>query len=278
MDGAHSVIEAYASAHPREMARLLESIDHSDSLAVLGRLPASLSGELLRHISPPTGGLYLSELPSQVAARIIDRTAVDLAAVILRHIEQSPRGYILDLAEPMRARLIRQLLAYPAESAGALVDPSVLTLPDDITAREALERVKKGFTNSMYYIYVVGADDILVGVINLRELLLARPEELLAHFMKQDLETLPALAAVESIVSHPGWQRFHALPVVEGRLFRGAIRYETLRLLEQRLVNNRPTAEVTRTALSLGELYSIGISGLFNWAFSYLTLDSKNNR
>ena len=71
-------------------------------------------------------------------------------------------------------------------------------------------------------------------------------------------------ATSESIVAHPAWKRIHALPVVErdGR-FVGVIRYESVRQLEGRLLEQDVEDHAARTATALGEVYALGLLGLF---------------
>jgi hypothetical protein len=87
----------------------------------------------------------------------------------------------------------------------------------------------------------------------------------------RQVEALAARASGESIVANPAWRRFHALPVVEtnGR-FVGVMRYDSLRELEQRLAGGVHEDLAAETATALGELYGLGLRGIFEWAASAL--------
>ena len=142
------------------------------------------------------------------------------------------------------------------------MDPRALALPDDLAISEALKRVRRSPQNVLYYMYVVDRDQRLVGVLNLRELMLASPKTTLSSAMQPNVARLPALADLMAIVAHPGWRDFHALPVVDaGDTFIGVIRYETLRRLEDE-TGAPPYNQAVATVLSLGELCWIGFAGM----------------
>jgi magnesium transporter len=128
---------------------------------------------------------------------------------------------------------LQRLLRYAEGTAGALMDPSVLSVSENVTAEEALERLRRSPQHALYYVYVVSGDQRLVGVMNIRELMAARPDQRLGMVAILTVESLPARSSWQSIVAHPAWKRFHALPVVEadGRLL-GALRYEAVRTRE----------------------------------------------
>ncbi len=74
---------------------------------------------------------------------------------------------------------------------------------------------------------------------------------------------MPAWTPTTAVRTHPGWRSFHALPVTdeEGRLV-GAIRYQTLRRLEQEIDAARGEQITTQTVGALGELFHLGVAGM----------------
>jgi hypothetical protein len=81
--------------------------------------------------------------------------------------------------------------------------------------------------------------------------------------MHKRVERLPASASLSAILLHPAWREFHALPVTDPQeSFLGAIRYKTLKRLEQESARQRPPDESLTALLSLGELCWIGFAGM----------------
>jgi magnesium transporter len=165
--------------------------------------------------------------------------------------------------EEDRREALHRLLAHPEGTAGGLMDSLVLALPDDVEAEGAVERVRQSPQRALAYLYVVDRAGRLSGVTSLHELMAAPAEKRLAEVMHTPVMRLRADDDRRAILVHPGWNEYHALPVVdvEGR-FLGAVRYETLRRLETEGEQDRGERAVS-VAVSLGELYWLGLSGLF---------------
>jgi len=162
-----------------------------------------------------------------------------------------------DTREPLA-----RILPYPLGTAGAAMDPAVFRLPDDVIVADARARLRLAARDLLYYVYVVDREQHLVGVLDIPELLLAPARERLSAVMRRDVDQLSAWMPVAMVQEHPGWQQFHALPVVdeEQRLL-GAIRYQTLRQIEQESGERAPDATLL-TARALGELFQISTTGL----------------
>ncbi|HMJ15719.1 MAG TPA: CBS domain-containing protein [Polyangiaceae bacterium] len=270
MDAEFSIIEAFAASHPEDVARVLEESDESGAAALLSTLGPGRAAPVIREMVPTLAARRLDRLPADEAARITEELGLDATAALLRRLSAAPRGAILDAVAPgTRERSLRALLAHAPDTAGALMDPLVLAVPEDIRVREALERVRSEPANAMFYVYVVGGRGQLVGVVNQRELMLAPADAVVRSIMAAPPERLPANASAQAIVAHPAWRRVHALPVVDrqGR-FLGAIRYKTARRLEHELgrATKAPSPEVTARALA--ELYGLAFAGMGEWALT----------
>jgi Mg/Co/Ni transporter MgtE len=100
--------------------------------------------------------------------------------------------------------------------------------------------VRKTAELARYNLYVVDQGGRLVGALNLRELLLARSRTLLSDLMVRDPHRVQGKADRATVLTHPGWKEVHALPVVDAdETYLGAIRYRTLRELEEELLAPR---------------------------------------
>lgn len=268
MDADISLIEEFAAAHPEDVARVLEEYEEPGAAELLAELGADRAAQVLREMVPVLAARRLERLPASEAARTIEMLGVDSAAALLRRVDPPERRALLGLLPDGRnERSLRLLLAHAPGTAGAVMDPLVLAVPADVSAREALDRVRADPRNAMFYVYVLGGKGELVGVLNHRELMLAPPEAKVSSLMTTPPQMLQDNASVQAIVAHPAWQRVHALPVVDKRgTFLGAIRYKTARKLEYDLGRavRAPSPEVT--ARALGELYALAFGGLGAWA------------
>jgi magnesium transporter len=248
-------------SQPEEAARALERLPAARVAGFLETPPPRAVARVLAPMHADAAAAVLAGLPAERAARILEELSVDAGALRLRHLDAAVRDAILEALPARRSRALGSVLRYPEHSAGALMDPDVLALPADLSVGEALERVRVAARNARYNLYVVDRNDRLVGVVNLRELLLASADDTLGAIMRGRVHRIAARADRRSILAHPGWRDVHALPVVDERgAYLGAIRYRTLRRLEAELRGAPPDAGAT--ARALGDLFRTGASAM----------------
>lgn len=266
-----ALLDAFVSKHPVDAARAIRGMEIPHVAAVLERLPASSAQLLLTRLPPLLAARGLETLGRDAAAELVSATPPSGSALILRSMTRDSREAILERLGHERRKSLSVLLRHSPGTAGALMDPEVLSVHEDATVREALDSLLRSPQHSLYYLYLVNDEQRLVGVVNTRELMESKPELPVGLAATRRVDSLPARASAESIVASPAWRRFHALPVVEtdGR-FLGVLRYETLRQLEERLAGRMQEDDAAETAAALGELYGLGLRGIFEWAASAL--------
>lgn len=253
---------AFLEAHPEDAARVLERLPPKEQAKLLANAPAG-AGKVMARMAPPTAATCLALMNAERALHIVRELSLDFRLALLRCMPDHDRERLLQALGAEEGEPLRTLLHYPDNSAGALMDPYLLTVPDDITAGEALRRMRSSHRPVLYYLYVLDREHRLVGVTTLRELMRARPSYALSSVMRREVVHLPAAIRSDDIVKNPHWHEFHALPVVDeqGR-FLGAIRHETLRRVEQEVAQNSHKGGTVDTLLALGELYWVGLASM----------------
>ena len=265
MEAEYLVSQMFIKAHPQEAARLLESLPIEETVSFLADTSVDTAAQVIALMGLSAAIQCLKLLEPKQSGDILKTFHLDTMAVLCRRLTPLERDPILnvlpnDIKTPLNMRL-----SFPEGSAGALMDPQVLTLSPDLPASIALERVRKYADQAMYYLYVVNENQKLVGVLNVRELMLAPPNALISSLMHTHLEKLSVQASYQTILEHTGWQKVHAIPVVDNAdIFVGTIRYETLRRIEQDVRTHLSTDGIQTVGTALGELYRIGLSGLMN--------------
>jgi magnesium transporter len=252
----------FAEEHPADAALILERLPISEAAAFLEQLPPRLAATVVQKMASSTAAECIARLSPQRYSLVISVLPLDVAAGLLRRLSTEMQEHLLHQAPGDVAGLLGRLLRYPENCAGALMDPHVLALPQDITVGEALTRVRRAPRRALYYLYVIDRDQRLVGVLNLRELMLAASRDVLAAAMRREVISIPALAERTAIIEHLGWRQVHALPVVDDQgLFLGVLRYETLRRIENETKSPPPAASALDAVLTFSELCWIGLTG-----------------
>ncbi len=256
------LVERFVQSYPAEAGRVLERFSADRAARFLEQLTEKNAARLLTRMGPNAGAAALHALDADRAQRLVTELAPHAAAELLRHGTPELQKTLLDAMEPSRARAIQKLLHYPPETAGALADPLVLALPDDLSVAEAQRQLSRTPHGLLYYIYVVDRQHRLVGVVDMRELFLASRKEALSAVMHRQLTALEDWVSTAGIAVHPGWADYDALPVVDVHgTFVGAIKYRALRQRLTDTAGDRTRAAAFVTALfNMGELYWVGLS------------------
>jgi magnesium transporter len=248
----------FAADHPEDAAAALEQLSFPDAAALLVELDAGDAAQLIAHLSAALAVDCLKTMPDGMVASLLGELPIDLAARILMRADDETRQRWLAVLPAERAEFLRRKLRYPPGTAGALVDPLVLALPEDLSVAEAQKQLRRSPERAYYYVYVVDRDQRLVGALDIRELLLANTKDTLGAVMHRDVARISAHADVAAVAAHAGWRDLDALPVVDAAgLFFGIIRHRTMRQLSAPGAGRQP---VMQTLVSLGELYWTGLS------------------
>ena len=263
MERSPDLTHSFIRDHAAEAARVLENHPLDELVDLLSGMPPDLSAALYEAMEASTAAACLERVEATRAGAALELLALERAAPLLRRVGPEAREAILRLLPPEPGQHLELLLSSREGTAGALMDPRMLTLPAEVTAGEALDRVRANPEQATSYSFVVERDETLAGVLSLRELLAADSERPVSTLMRRDVVCLRMDDSLASVRVHPGWMEFHILPVLDGRgRFAGALRHRTLRRETGVQDQGRPDQAGT----ALGELYRIGLSALVNGA------------
>jgi magnesium transporter len=188
-----------------------------------------LSGELAG-CEPPEAASLLENESGETCARALERMNPAQAIATLAQMPEDARRAALAAADPQWAMQWKRNEAFEENTIGRMMGPALAVMPPDLTIAEAVTKlediVKKALVS---YIFVVGDDDKLIGVLVFREMLLAKRDQPLAEVMIRDpfflAADMPVIDAMRAMVTrhHPSY------PVCDrdGRLV-GVMRGETL--------------------------------------------------
>jgi magnesium transporter len=148
---------------------------------------------------------------------LLEWMAADNRDDLLRELDPEFVEEILPLVAKAERHDIRMLLSCPEGSAGSLMTTEYASLPADITAGEAIARLRMQApdSESIYYIYVLDAERHLVGFVSLRDLILAKPTALVADLMQRDVITVRMDESQDKVVDLLARFDFIAIPVVD---------------------------------------------------------------
>jgi magnesium transporter len=208
--------------HPADLASIIDQLAPRDRAGILASLDDEAAADAIEEMEPETQVEVLEDLTPERAADILEEMSPDDAADLVADLSDTARAEILELMERDEADEVRELLGYPEESAGGIMTTEYIAIPATLTAAETIERLRElePDAETIYYIYVVDDDGRLVGVLSLRDLIVAKPETLVRDFMFAEPVAVGTLASHEEVAQIVARYNLLAVPVIddEGRL------------------------------------------------------------
>ena len=174
-----------AQLHPADLADIIEDLDIHQRSAVFRSLDVETAAEMLEETDPKIQVRLIEELSTEKASDIIEEMSLSEAADLLGDLPKDRAEGILKEMEREAAEDVKELLAHPEEKAGGLMTTSYLSFAADLTAGEAMAQVRLEAEDMdlIYYLYVVDPEEHVLGVISLRDLLVAPPGTKLSELM-----------------------------------------------------------------------------------------------
>jgi magnesium transporter len=202
---------------PAEWAELIPRLDGMEVATLVTWLPEELLADTLAEIDPVQAARILRALSRAAAADILEEMDPDDATDIIGQLRGAEAEQILTEMEPSEAAEIRELLEYPADTAGGIMTPAYVAVRPDMTV-EAAERLLRRLVEeaeTVYYVYVVDEQRHLLGVLSLHRLVLVPPKTKVRDVMVTDVVRVRADADRESVARLLMDRNFLAVPVVD---------------------------------------------------------------
>ena len=203
--------------HPADIAEIVDQLSINDSITILNSLDDEIAADALEEISPERQVSLFEEMETKRAADILEEMSPDDAADLIGELSEDRAQELLDLMDPEEAKDVESLLKYPEDTAGGIMTTEFAAVKEGLTARQTLNALRKmaGEVESIYYIYVLSNFNSLVGVMSLRELLLAEPEQKITEFMHRDIISVDVMEEEHDVAKKIAKYNLLAVPVVK---------------------------------------------------------------
>jgi magnesium transporter len=224
------------NALPR-VAKLLQKSRHEDIASVMRYLEESQRQQVFDLLpADEDRAATLSELdehicleivqgrPVEQMAKVIELMEVDDQTNLLAELPEKLRSAILQALTPDEARELKDLLDYERDTAGGIMSTDFFYLSEQITCSEAISALQSAEDIEMaFYIYVVNAEMILLGVVSLRALLTHPPQTLLSEIKISDVISVTIDQDQEEVAQLAARYNLLAIPVKEGQKLVGIV-------------------------------------------------------
>jgi magnesium transporter len=209
------VIEAL---YPADLASVVRELPTDDQIRVFRLLSSPGAAAVLSELDDPTLRDLVRTLDEGEVSRILDSMPSDHVVEVVEDLPREEAEKILDLMEEEKSEEVQELLEYPEGTAGRLMSPRFVAVPERATVGEAIEHIRKAATgDGAFYLYVLDDHEHLVGFVPLHRLLAADPATPVLAIRSEDVASV-AVDTDQEEVAHLV-RRYNVLevPVVDDR-------------------------------------------------------------
>lgn len=224
-----ALVGTFLRTFPDEVARRLETTPSEEVADLLGTQAPRDTARVIERLTPIWGARVLSLIAAAPVWEILQHIELTKLAGLLSQMKPQDRDRLLELLPPPAAREVRELMTYPPDTAGRLMDPKALTFRPDMTVEECLARLREVRPGRIYEVFVVDEDTQLVGSVPLQSLAVASPTVTIQHLLQKTPYFVHAMAPKDEVADLLTQGKLTTLPVVDldGRLL-GVIRHDAL--------------------------------------------------
>ncbi len=192
--------------HPSDLADIIEDMSKNYQTPIFSSLDEEHAADVLEELKVKEQVHIIESLPLEKAADVLEKMPANEAADLMDHLEEDKTEQLLLEMEPEASEEVRDLLEYPDGTIGSLMTSDILTFSAEQTIADVMEyiKVEKPEMESLYSLFVVDADNVLEGIISMRDLLVTDPQTPLDKVMNTNLYSVndyDRLDAISGIVS-----------------------------------------------------------------------------
>ena len=208
-----------ATMNPSDIAAIFTAMEYKDITLMFRLLPKELAAETFVEMEPDDQEALIKSFSDNELKEVLDELYVDDAADLVEEMPANVVKRILKNVDPEMRSSINQILRYPEYSAGSIMTTEYVSLRPTMTVEEAILRIRRQGVDkeTIYTCYVTAKDRTLIGMVTVKDLLLAPDDEMLIQdLMVTNLIFVNTKTDQEEVARMFSRYNFLALPVVDG--------------------------------------------------------------
>ena len=208
-----------STMNPSDVAGLFDGLEEKQIPLMYRLLPKELAAETFVEMEADAQELLIRGFSDNELKEVLDELYVDDAADLVEEMPANVVNRILKNADPEMRKSINQILRYPEYSAGSIMTTEFVSLRANMTVEEAILRIRRQGVDkeTIYTCYVLSKDRKLIGIVTVKDLLLAADDEMtIEELMLTNVIYVNTKTDQEEVAQMFSKYNFLAMPVVDG--------------------------------------------------------------
>ena len=214
LEGAKSLL---IPVQPVDIAEAIEGLPQSSQLIAFRLLSKSEAIEVYEYLNTEVQQSLIQEFKRQDVLDIVDKMSPDDRARMFDELPAKIVRRLLSQLSPGERQATAILLGYGEDTAGRIMTPEYISLKENLTVSQTLERIRSlaNASEVVYYLYVTNASRQLKGIVSLRDLVITPPDTTLGEIMARDVVFVHTDTDQEEVAKTIQRYDLLALPVVD---------------------------------------------------------------
>jgi len=211
--------ETLETFEPVEVAELLRSMSLSKKLSIFSILHVDFSARVFEEFETDEQMEIIEGINKSRQAELLDELHPDDRVDFLQEIPKVLKEQLLSIMERKEAKETRELMVYPEETAGGLMTTEYIKVENDLTVKQVFDKIRKYVkeVETISHIYVVDENDVLVGVVTLKDLVLSSMRKRVKNIMQPRPVSVPITLDQEKVAQEVAKYDINTVPVVDER-------------------------------------------------------------
>lgn len=225
------VKEKLADLHPVDLADILEEMEPDQRVELFEGLDPEQASDTLEEIDPPVQRDLVESMKVEKVAQLIDQMTTGQAADVLSILSAGEAREILNLLNPENAVKIRGIMEHHEENILDYATQEYIAYPPDYTVERAQAEYKSTARGKdvIMYVYILDEHKRLLGVIDIKELLLADDAACLRDIMEEHVHTLDPDSTLKEAYEKFARYDYRAMPITDDKyLMYGCVTYRDI--------------------------------------------------
>ncbi|MBR9976471.1 MAG: magnesium transporter [Bacteroidetes bacterium] len=216
-DSHAALLNILTDLHSADIASIINELPHSEARFLFELLPPDHASEVLLDLHENVREDLFEELTAQRLSEIVDELDSDDAVDIVAEMDDAVAEQVLGKLEPEDSAELRELLAFDEETAGGLMGTEFPVVQLSGTVADAINAVRQTAedTHDIYEVYVVDEDGVMRGIVDLKSLLLVKPETPVADIHDTEIISVQTDVDQEDVANVMRKYDLLTLPVVD---------------------------------------------------------------
>ena len=201
----------------QDISLLFEELSTEDIVLLFRLLPKDEAAEVFSYMEPDLQEQLINNLTDKELKLVIDELFMDDTVDLIEEMPSNVVKRILKTVNKEDRNTINELLKYPSDSAGSIMTTEFVDLKINMTVEDAFKKIKKIGLNkeTVYTCYVLDIKRVIIGIVDIKDLLLADRDALIKDIMETNVVTVNTLKDKEEVTKLFDKYDLVALPVVD---------------------------------------------------------------